>query len=1270
MKHLSFLLSDTKKYKTTKAMLKKNSYSSELIQLFTSLTNKSEIESILLKLKNDFPNAIVIGATTAGEISHAKMHENSTVLSFTLFKKTKLTATYVKSISAKSAKELSQTLSKKETKAAIVLSEGLNGEDYEGFIEGIKKANPKLLIAGGLAGDNFKLKKTYVFLGEKVYKKGAVGVSFSGKDLFADNKYNLNWTPIGKEFTLTSTEGNLLKTIDDENAISVYKKYLGENIFKDGARELSNFQLLYQEGSTTVSRTPMAVKGDALVFAAPLKKGQKVQFGFSNASSVISGSQEISKEIQNKTAQAIFIYSCIARKTLLGKTLEKEFKEFEDIAPTSGFFTYGEFYSTTVDNALLNCTTTILILSEESKSSKKRVTKRIQEKKLDSSTFTALTHFIEQTSQELDENLTLLNEYKDVVDASSLVTKTDKKGIITYANENFCRTSKYKREEVIGKNHNIVRDKKSPNSLFKKMWSTILSGRIWKGLLSNRAKDNSIYYVNVTVMPIMDTHGKIKEFIAIRQDVTKEMESKQRLKEKEQLIKAIFDNQDSIVLFSSKTEGMISSNKKLFHYLDFKNFEDFRSKHDRICNLFIEEEGYIYPSKYPNWIDDAVESKAENEQKAKIKTKDGKVRTFNIMVKKIDDEYIINLYDITKLENAIFKANSSEQAKSLFLANMSHEIRTPLNGILGFTDVLTKKELDKDAKRYVDIIHKSGQTLLNVVNDILDFSKIESGELTLYQTESDLFKEMEATVATFASLSKQNSIDYYIYIDTTIPKSLKCDVQRIKQVTNNLVSNAIKFTPKGGHVSVEITLVSLSKDKAKIKFSVKDSGIGIAKEKLKTIFHAFSQADDSISKEFGGTGLGLSISSQYIKMMDSKLKVNSELDKGSEFHFTLELPVLNQTHSITKVTSKKFVNIAVLKSEDRDCCIINDIVYTYLETWQFPYTKVTNLQEIADDTNILIVPAKLFDKKSCQEILEQNSELELIYIEGSQEQFDCSNERFHFIEQPMTGSSLFDKLITINNQKNGVTQKKSLLDETETKQYSGNILIAEDNGTNQMLISLLLEERGIDYTIANNGQEALEYISKDNDKYDLIFMDINMPILDGISTTKLLREKNYTKPIVSLSANVIESDILSFKEAGVDDSLHKPLIPKELDVILDRYLKERGEPELSFVFDSIDLNRLSKHLAIADTNLVAKLLRSFVSSAQSILQKLELNDIDKDITHNLKGLSGNFKFDLLYDLVCEYENTLEQWQAKEHIENKKTLVAHLSKIIEKIDAIS
>lgn len=1264
MKHIVFEADDKKKLKEAQKKANKSCYRAKLLQIFTSLTDKEKLAKIVKKFTKKFPDAIIIGTTTAGEISHGKMYENATVISLSLFKKTTLKAEYVATTDEASGAMLSKAITSKKTKAAILLSEGLFGKDYEGFIKGFQEQHPDIIIAGGLSGDNFKLQKTYIFLNGTIYEKGSIGVSFSGKSLYVNNQYNLNWIPIGKEFTITKATANIVHEIDNQSSVSLFKKYLGADIFSDNAKALPEFQLLYKEGTTVVSRTPMKREGESLVFAGPLKEGQRVQFGFSSAASVMSGSKAIRSHIENNPAEAIFVYSCVARKALLGNILENEFKNFESIAPSAGFFTYGEYYSTNANNALLNCTTTLLIVSESDKKAKINKNRDKREVIAEDATFRALTHFIKETSDELSSNMQLLNQYRDAVDSSLLVSKTDKNGIITFVNENFCRISKYTKEELIGKNHNIIRDKNVDSFLFQKLWNTIQSGKIWRGKFSNRAKDGTIYYVNAVVMPTYTQNNEIDGYIAIRQDITKEVLSQKRVKEKERFIKAIFDNQESIVLFSSKSEGLLNVNKTLFKYFDYKSVEDFKSKHKCICELFIEEEGYVHPKKDKEWVN-TILNNPQKDHKAKMLTKDNVVRTFNIKISTINDEYITNLTDITNLEMALNKAYSSERAKSIFLANMSHEIRTPLNGILGFTDVLRKKELDTESKRYIEIIHKSGQSLLHVVNDILDFSKIESGELSLYETESNLFLEMEAAVSTFASVSREKHIDYYTYIDTNIPKLILCDSQRIKQIVNNLISNAIKFTPQEGTVRVYIELQEIKEGKAVIHFSVKDSGIGIPKEKVATVFQAFSQADDSISRKFGGTGLGLSISNKYAQMMGSELKVKSKEGEGSEFYFQLALPVVDRQNSIKNGFDIQDAKIAILQSTGKVGCGINEVVEHYLKSWRCSYNTIEDLKALDDSVDILIVCAKLFDEKSCKEALDRFSKLHLLYVAGADEHFVCAHEKFHLIEQPMTGSALFDQIITVLHREN--TNETASNNLQESKQYSGKILVAEDNETNQLLISVMLEDRGISYSIVENGKEAVEEALEN--AYDLVFMDVNMPVLDGVSATKQLRERGYEKPIVSLSANVIESDRETFLKAGVNDTLNKPIIPHELDQILSIYLQQKSE-KINLKFDSIEIETLSKALSLPNRDIIMKLLLSFSESAQDIIKTLDEKGLDKNILHTIKGMAGNLRFQELFTLAKSFEEKFEHWDDNTNKQNTQIIKAHLKKAVENIQSIN
>ena len=1126
MKHLTFLLEDKEAYEKARKKAAKKRYRSVLLQLYTSLLDSKKLKKILKKIQTDFPGAVIVGATTAGEISHAKIYKNNTVISLSLFRHTKVESLYTPTTDSIHAKKIANSLFRCDTKAAIVLSEGLYGEDYEGFIHGLHDARPDVLIAGGLAADTFKLKQSYVFEGTSLHAKGSVIIAFSGKKLYADNRYNLNWYAVGKEFTITKANGKTIEEIDGQNAYTLFKQYLGEDIFDKKHLSLPDFQLLYKEGSTVISRTPMKSSHKAIRFAAPIKEGQKVRFGFSNAASVISGANDISAKVAQNPAQAIYIFSCIARKILLGDVLENEFRTFEAIAPTAGFFTYGEFYSTGESNALLNCTTTMLILSEK-KQKKKPTTLPItlQNKTKDNLTFKALTHFIQQTSSELDSNIKLLEQYKEIVDEAFIVVKTDTQGHITYINDNFCKLSGCQTQKMVGKIYPLL----SPHHnhpLSDGILQTLEKGKIWRGEVIEISLDGSTHYLDTIIMPIVDETLQIHEYIAVARDMTQEVLSQKKLKESKRFIRAVFDNQDSILISTSKSHKTKMINQKFFEYFDFQDFEDYRSKHKCIGELFLKEEGYIHPDTHPNWLEMLANSD-KTDYKVKMHTRNG-TRTFSIKVHIVQEEYIINLHDITTLEEAVQKANQSEKAKSRFLANMSHEIRTPLNGILGFIELLEEEQDDAKRKEYIEIIKKSGTLLLHIVNDILDFSKIESGEIRLQQQSARLKEELTSIALNFVSLAHAKQLQYHIRIDERIPNNLVCDIQRLKQIVANLLGNAIKFTPEHGEVLFEVNLISSNNTHAELFFRIKDSGIGIPKEKQELIFQPFAQADDSIDKRYGGTGLGLSICNQYLSLMGSKLELVSQEGVGSDFFFTLSLP-------ISKPSKPKL-----------------------------PERKTNRIPR--------------------------------------------------------------------------GTHK---------------VLIAEDNDTNRMLISIMLEKKGIAFDTAKNGKEAL-LKAKKND-YDLLFMDINMPVLDGLQAIKRLRKEGYEKPIVTLSANVIQSDIETFKKAGANDTLHKPIASDKLEEILKRYLSDKNPANTL-------MKRLSQHFSFLDEEAILQLLASFDESASAMLQNLQEKPLDYKTAHTIKGLAANFLFSELAAIALKAEEA-----AKE--ENKELLKQLRLELEEKLQQV-
>jgi len=1215
-------------------VFKKFSYKSLLVQIYSGHSDTKKLQQIINTIKKELKNVFIIGASTAGEIVNAKVNENSISIGFTAFANTTLKLAYSKNTNAKSAQKLIKKIDSKNIKAIILLSNGLSGNHQE-FLQEFNSYNKEVIISGGLAGDNFELKKTYIIVDDKIYNNGSLALSFNSKNLYADNEHILSWHPIGKEMMITKAEGATVYEIDHQPAALVYEKYLGKKIFKNLPQSLLEFQLLFEEGNTTIARTPMLREKDALIFAAPVNKGQKVQFGFSNAQSLLSKASLLQDKLSSKPAQAIFVFSCVARKALLQEYLEKEMQFFENVAPTLGFITYGEYYKTENSNALLNCTTTLLVLSEKQKRSKqKKLNLKFHDFEFGKNTFDSLLYFIKQTTEELDDKIVLLDQYKKAVDSSLLVSKTDLKGNITYVNENFINISGYSQKELLGQPHSIVKHNNTSKKTFKKLWETISNGNMWSGVLENRAKDGSSYFVDATILPIFDNE-KIIEYMALRQDITKQIETQKKIEDNAKAFRVIFNNQDAILIYASREDGIINMNQTFFNMFDYSNVEEFKKAHSCVCDLFIEQEGYIYTSERTDWLD-FVANNPEERHKVKMKDKFGSIRTFLLKVNTFDDKFVVNITDITDLEEALLKAYMSEHAKSMFVANMSHEIRTPLNGILGFTDILLKSDLAQKDKRHLEIIHKSGETLLGIVNDILDMAKIESGQMQISSQDINISKEIESVISIFSAKAKEKHLEYTVFIDPNIPRVVHCDAQRIKQVLSNLISNAIKFTHKHKEIKVDVKITETIESKIHLHVSVKDEGIGIAKEKLSSVFESFTQADNSISREYGGTGLGLPISAKFIEMMGGTIKVDSKEGHGSNFHFDIWLDVIEKEAYINSNNQFQDLKIVIFESVHSQ---MFTILNSYLSAWNMPSKVIQNVDDLNKDTDAIFLFSDNTDEEEIENITKKASHAKLFCLDSNQKIVCFTNEKVIHIEQPLTGSSLFDALV--NNFANESLEFNSL-QENELHQYNAHILIAEDNMVNQLLVSSLLEEREITFDIANNGEEAVNLAQMNS--YDLVLMDINMPIQDGLSATRELRESGYEVPIIALTANVIESDKMEYVDSGMQNHLAKPIDIMAFDSVLNQYLQIKQQDNIQY--DDVSISLAIKNVGIKNEKVIIKLLSNFHISISKIIidlvDSIEIKDFErvKNLIHQLKGMVGNMHFEQTYKSIIKLDELL------------------------------
>ncbi|MDQ1268065.1 MAG: Histidine kinase, partial [Campylobacterota bacterium] len=524
-------------------------------------------------------------------------------------------------------------------------------------------------------------------------------------------------------------------------------------------------------------------------------------------------------------------------------------------------------------------------------------------------------------------------------------------------------------------------------------------------------------------------------------------------------------------------------------------------------------------------------------------------KTLEDKVAKQTAELTKQIQEITKARDNAIKA---ENAKDEFLANMSHEIRTPLNAILGFVSILEKRTEDAKSLEYLNIISTSGTSLLYIINDILDFSKIQSSKFTITPRKIDPINEFSNIALLFASKAYEKNISYAAFIDPSLPRSISIDETRVKQIISNLLSNAMKFTNEGGLVNMNISMQNAS-----LIVSVEDNGIGIPLKSQNKIFTPFSQADNSTTRKYGGTGLGLSISSKLAHQMKGSLSFASEESVGSTFTLKIPLAVVDQTPKelvdLTKIQKYKF---AILNCPEMQTTLLGGVIKKYLSA--FGVLDTIELQDYADKSYDIL----FFIQNNANNKKATDAKTPAIAIYKSNIMQQPNVKFITPLFAPFTPMSIIEAINRVAPQKiqNIIEEKENSKNEFEEMEikFSANILIAEDNKTNQLLMSLILDDYGASYDIANNGLEAVKLFKEK--KFDLILMDENMPELSGIGALIQIRDyeaKNALEktPVIAVTANALTTDIEKFLSAGMDGFISKPIDNKLLCAELSKFLK-------------------------------------------------------------------------------------------------------------------
>lgn len=826
-------------------------------------------------------------------------------------------------------------------------------------------------------------------------------------------------------------------------------------------------------------------------------------------------------------------------------------------------------------------------------------------------------------------------------------------------------------------------DKESEIILKDLMDLAISKGEGFDKQLRVRNKKNELIWVRLKAIPEFE-NNICKRIFGIIQDIDNNIKVYLELEKKEAMLRTFVDYVPACVAMFDRDFNCISASNQWI--------EEFQLDNKKVINQNLFKLFPSIPEHRQKIYLEALEGKSyQNQDEVLQNDYHSEPQHFNWAVRPwhFTDGSIGGIIIFTQNTTEAFKANNelrtakkladiANRTKSEFLANMSHEIRTPLNGVIGFSDLLMKTPLTELQLQYLHYINESGNSLLNIINDILDFSKIESGKLELFVDKHNVYDLVNQVINVILYQAQRKGIELLLNIEQGLPEYIWVDEVRIKQIMINLLGNAVKFT-ESGEIELKVQKRKLEDNKLTLRFSVRDTGIGIPKDKQQRIFDAFTQEDSSVSKKYGGTGLGLTISNNLLRYMGSKLSLESELGKGSTFYFDIDVSFESETKSqddeplpvknvliVDDNENNRIILAHMLSYKGIECVMAEngmEALQILMKGDRFDMILMDYHMPVFSGLETIDKIKDLFNK--------QGEAVPLVVLHTSSEEHEVINsyrkeEASFCLLKPIKSNELYEMIRQIMLQHKESKLEKSIAENDNTFSKKARVLIADDNPVNMALNLHIMQAIMPNAIITEvvNGDEAIEACL--HEKYDLILMDVQMPQMDGIEATRRIRHLDgyQETPIIGITAGNVLGEREKCLESGMSGFLPKPVRQKDLHEVLQQFVDKNETPTIEEK-DYLNLEALKEQMG-DDESFMSYFLNLVITEITQANDVIKENIIKYDVAalakslHKLRGTSSTAGLFKLSDSASKLEKNI--------INNSNISKEEIDKAVEQISA--